>query len=79
MHSRRILTMDRKTHFTYEVTNNEKFRLINISNIIGEEVFNYLKTKGYLKNKNRSDKVNEVLKSAKKILDENRFSNLIEM
>lgn len=71
--------MDRKTHFTYEVTNNEKFRLINISNIIGEEVFNYLKTKGYLKNKNRSDKVNEVLKSAKKILDENRFSNLIEM
>ncbi|GAG50929.1 unnamed protein product, partial [marine sediment metagenome] len=51
--------MDRKVQFTYEVTDNEKFRLINISNIIGEEVFNYLKTKGYLKNKNRSHKVNE--------------------
>jgi len=71
--------MDRKVQFTYEVTDNEKFRLINISNIIGEEVFNYLKTKEYLKNKNRSHKVNEVLKSTKRILDKNQFSNLIEM
>ena len=71
--------MDRKVQFTYEVTDNEKYRLINISNIIGEEVFNYLKTKGYLKNKNRSHKVNEVLKSTKRILDKNRFSNLVEM
>lgn len=71
--------MDRKIQFTYEITDNEKFRLNNISNIIGEEVFNYLKTNGYLKNKNRSHKVNEVLKSTKRILEKNRFSNLIEM
>ena len=79
MYSGRILTMDRKIQFTYEVTDNEKFRLINMSNIIGEEVFNYLKTKRYLKNKNRSHKVNKVLESTKRILGKNRFSNLIEM
>ncbi len=71
--------MDRKIQFTYEVTDNEKFRLINISDILGKEIFNYLKNQGYLKNKNRSDKVNEVLENTKKILGKNRFSNLMEM
>ena len=71
--------MDRKIQFIYEVTDNEKFRLGNISDILGKEIFNYLKNQGYLKNKKRSDKVNEVLENTKNILDKNRFSNLIEM
>lgn len=71
--------MYRKIHFTYKVTDNEKVRLANISDILGKEIFSYLKTKGYLKNKNRSDKVNKVLESTKRILDKNQFSNLIEM
>ncbi len=79
IHSRRILTVDRKIQFTYEVTANEKVILANISDILGKEIFNYLKNQGYLKNKNRSDKVNKVVKSTKKILDKNQFSNLLEM
>ena len=71
--------MDRKIQFTYEVTDNEKVRLGNISEILGKEIFNYLKKQGYLKKKNNLDKVNKVLESTKKILDKNRFSNLIEM
>ena len=71
--------MDRKIQFTYEVTDNEKVRLANLSDILGKEVFNYLKNQGYLKNKNRSDKVNQVLESTKRILEKNQFSNLIEM
>ena len=71
--------MDRKIQFTYEVTDNEKVRLANISDILGKEIFRYLKTKGYLKKKNKLDKVNKVLESTKRILDKNRFSNLIEM
>ena len=71
--------MDRKVQFIYEVTNNEKLRLANISGVLGKEIFNYLKTKGHLKNKNRSHKVNKVLESTKRILGKNRFSNLIEM
>ena len=70
--------MDRKIQFTYEVTDNEKFRLANISDILGKEIFSYLKNQGYLK-KNKLDKVNKVLESTKKILDKNRFSNLMEM
>ena len=70
--------MDRKIYFTYEVTDNEKVRLGNISDILGKEIFNYLKNQGYLK-KNKLDKVNKVLESTKKILDKNRFSNLLEM
>ncbi len=70
--------MDRKIQFTYEVTDNEKVRLANISDIIGKEIFSYLKNQGYLK-KNKLDKVNRVLENTKKILDKNRFSNLIEM
>jgi hypothetical protein len=70
--------MDRKIQFTYEVTDNEKVRLANISDILGKEIFNYLKNQGYLK-KNKLDKVNKVLESTKKILDKNRFSNLLEM
>ncbi len=71
--------MDRKIQFTYEVIDNEKFRLANISDILGKEIFNYLKTKGYLKKKNRLDRINKVLKSTKKILEKNQFSNLMEM
>lgn len=70
--------MDRKIQFTYEVIDNEKVRLANISDILGKEIFNYLKNQGYLK-KNKLDKVNKVLESTKKILDKNRFSNLLEM
>ena len=70
--------MDRKIQFTYEVTDNEKVRLANISDILGKEIFSYLKNQGYLK-KNKLDKVNKVLESTKKILDKNRFSNLMEM
>ena len=70
--------MDRKIQFTYEVTDNEKVRLANISDILGKEIFNYLKNQGYLK-KNKLDKVNRVLENTKRILDKNRFSNLIKM
>jgi hypothetical protein len=71
--------MDRKIQFTYEVTDNEKVRLGNISEILGKEIFNYLKKQGYLKKKNNLDKVKKVLESTKRILEKNRFSNLIEM
>ena len=71
--------MDRKVQFTYEVTDNEKVRLANISNILGKEIFSYLKNQGYLKDKDRSGKVNEVLENAKRILDKNQVSNLMEM
>ncbi len=70
--------MDRKIQFIYEVTDNEKVRLANISDILGKEIFNYLKNQGYLK-KNKLDKVNKVLKSTKKLLEKNQFSNLLEM
>lgn len=71
--------MDRKIQFTYEVTDNEKVRLANISDILGKEIFNYLKKQGNLKKKNNLDKVKMVLESTKRILEKNRFSNLIEM
>jgi len=71
--------MDRKVQLTYALTDNEKLRLANISDILGKEIFIYLKNQGYLKNNNRSDKVNEVLENTKKILDKNGFSNLMEM
>ena len=71
--------MDRKIQFTYEVTDNEKVRLANISDILGKEIFNYLKKQGYLKKKNNLDKVKKVLESTKRILEKNQFSNLIEM
>ena len=71
--------MDRKIQFTYEVTDNEKVRLANISDILGKEIFNYLKNQGHLKKKDKLDKINKVLESTKKILDKNGFSNLMEM
>lgn len=71
--------MDRKVQFTYAFTDNEKFRLANISDILGKEIFNYLKNQGYLKKKNNLDKVNKVLESTKRILDKNQFSNFVEM
>ncbi len=71
--------MDKKIQFTYEVTDNEKVRLGNISDILGKEIFSYLKNQGYLKKKNKLDKVNKVLESTKRILDKNRFSNLMEI
>lgn len=71
--------MDRKIQFTYEVTDNEKVRLANISDILGKEIFNYLKNQGHLKKKSKLDKINKVLESTKKILDKNGFSNLMEM
>ncbi len=71
--------MNRKVQFTYEITDNEKSRLANISDILGKEIFKYLKNQGYLKNKNRSNEVNEILENTKRIMDKNRFSNLIEM
>ena len=65
--------MDRKIQLTYEVTDNEKVRLGNISEILGKEIFNYLKKQGYLKKKNNLDKVKKVLESTKRILEKIDF------